>query len=193
MRIAILSRRIMLTSYFYRSRVSGTIKNDIISTDAFIDAPSVLMMGMLCALIGSSLFLTFATRIGLPVSTTHCIIGGIIGVGFATVGPNGVDWSWGGVSQVFAAWAIAPCISAAFGAILFLFTKYGVMKSKNPLKMGMIMVPIFYALTSGILTMLIVWKGAASLDLDDWGTAPTVGTICRPTPITKTLPPNLAA
>ena len=158
---------ILLTPFSNRSRVSGTIKNDIISTDAFIDAPSVLMMGMLCALIGSSLFLTFATRIGLPVSTTHCIIGGIIGVGFATVGPNGVDWSWGGVSQVFAAWAIAPCISAAFGAILFLFTKYGVMKSKNPLKMGMIMVPIFYALTSGILTMLIVWKGAASLDLDD--------------------------
>ena len=135
------------------------------------------MMGMLCALIGSSTFLTIATRFGLPVSTTHCIIGGIIGVGFATVGANGVDWSWGGVSQVFAAWAIAPCISACFGAILFLFTKYGVMKSKNPLKMGMIMVPIFYALTSGILTMLIVWKGAASLDLDDWGTAPTVGTI----------------
>ena len=116
-----------------RSRVSGTIKNDIISVDAFVDAPSVLMLGMLCALIGSSLFLTFATRIGLPVSTTHCIIGGIIGVGFATVGPQGVDWSWEGVSQVFAAWAIAPCISAAFGAILFLFTKYGVMKSKNPL------------------------------------------------------------
>jgi sodium-dependent phosphate transporter len=155
----------------------GTIKNDIISIDAFQDAPSVLMMGMLCALIGSSLFLTFATRIGLPVSTTHCIIGGIIGVGFATVGAEGVDWSWGGVSQVFAAWAIAPCISAAFGAILFLFTKYGVMKAKNPLKVGMFMVPFFYALTSGILTMLIVWKGAASLDLDDWGTAPTVGTI----------------
>jgi sodium-dependent phosphate transporter len=157
--------------------VSGTIKNDIISVEAFQDAPSVLMMGMLCALIGSSTFLTIATRFGLPVSTTHCIIGGIIGVGFATVGANGVDWSWGGVSQVFAAWAIAPCISACFGAILFLFTKYGVMKSKNPLKMGMIMVPIFYTLTSGILTMLIVWKGAASLDLDDWGTAPTVGTI----------------
>lgn len=56
-----------------RSRVSGTIKNDIISVDAFVDAPSVLMMGMLCALIGSSTFLTIATRIGLPVSTTHCI------------------------------------------------------------------------------------------------------------------------
>ncbi|OQO02825.1 hypothetical protein B0A48_11108 [Cryoendolithus antarcticus] len=159
------------------SRVAGTIKNDIIAIEAFESAPSVLMLAMLCALIGSSTFLTLATKIGMPVSTTHCIIGGIIGVGFATVGANGIDWSWEGVSQVFAAWGIAPCISGIFGAILFTFTKYGVMKAKNPLLVGMITVPFFYALTSGILTMLIVWKGAASLDLDDWGTAPTVGTI----------------
>ena len=93
------------------SRTTGTIKNDIIAIDRFEAEPSVLMLGMMCALIGSSLFLTFATKIGLPVSTTHCIIGGIIGVGFATLGANGVDWSWGGVSQVFAAWGIAPCIA----------------------------------------------------------------------------------
>ncbi|KAK4629406.1 Phosphate-repressible phosphate permease pho-4 [Fulvia fulva] len=159
------------------SRVVGTIRNDIISIEAFEQDPSVLMMGMLCALIGSSLFLTLATKIGLPVSTTHCIIGGIIGVGFATVGANGVDWSWGGVSQVFAAWGIAPCIAGCFGAMIFTFTMSGVFKSKNPLRMGIITVPIYFALTSGICTMLIVWKGAASLDLDDWGVAPTVGTI----------------
>ncbi|KAK6435003.1 Na+/Pi symporter [Oleoguttula sp. CCFEE 5521] len=159
------------------SRVTGTIKNDIIAIEAFEIAPSVLMLAMLCALIGSSTFLTLATKIGMPVSTNHCIIGGIIGVGFATVGANGIDWSWEGVSQVFAAWGIAPCISGIFGAILFTFTKYGVMKAKNPLLVGMITVPFFYALTSGILTMLIVWKGAASLDLDDWGITPTVGTI----------------
>ena len=98
-------------------------------------------------------------------------------MGFATVGPNGVDWSWEGVSQVFAAWFIAPCISAAFGAILFMVTKFTVLNSKTPLMVGMISIPVFFAITSGILTMLIVWKGAASLDLDDWGTAPTVGTI----------------
>ncbi|GIZ43866.1 hypothetical protein CKM354_000707900 [Cercospora kikuchii] len=159
------------------NRVAGTIRNDIIQISEFEETPSVLMLGMLCALIGSSLFLTLATKIGLPVSTTHCIIGGIIGVGFATVGANGVDWSWEGVSQVFAAWGIAPCVAGAFGALLFLFTKYGVMKSRNPLIVGMWTIPVFFGLTSGILTMLVVWKGAASLDLDDWGVAPTVGTI----------------
>ncbi|KAF2721896.1 phosphate transporter [Polychaeton citri CBS 116435] len=159
------------------SRVAGTIRNDIIQVSEFGETPSVLMLGMLCALVGSSLFLTLATKIGLPVSTTHCIIGGIIGVGFATVGGNGIDWSWGGVSQVFAAWVIAPCIAAAFAAILFLFTKYGIMKSRKPLILGLMTVPIYFGITSGILTMLVVWKGAASLDLDDWGVAPTVGTI----------------
>jgi sodium-dependent phosphate transporter len=89
----------------------------------------------------------------------------------------GVDWSWEGVSQVFAAWLIAPCISGAFGAILFMITKYGVLRSKNPVIAGMVSIPVYFALTSGIITMLIVWKGAASLNLDDWGTAPTAGTI----------------
>lgn len=60
------------------SRVAGTIRSDIISVEAFEADPSVLMLGMLCALIGSSTFLTIATKIGLPVSTTHCIIGGMV-------------------------------------------------------------------------------------------------------------------
>jgi sodium-dependent phosphate transporter len=68
-------------------------------------------------------------------------------------------------------------ISASFGAILFLLTKFTVLKAKNPLMRGMMSIPIYFAITSGILTMLIVWKGAASLNLDDWGTAPTAGTI----------------
>jgi sodium-dependent phosphate transporter len=107
----------------------------------------------------------------------HLSVGGIIGVGFATVGPAGVDWSWKGVSQVFAAWLIAPCLSAAFGAILFLITKYCVVKSKKPVIAGLLSVPIYFAITGGILTMLIVWKGAASLNLDNWGIVPTAGTI----------------
>ncbi|GAB7366787.1 hypothetical protein MBLNU230_g0738t1 [Neophaeotheca triangularis] len=161
-------------------RVGGTVKSGIVSTDSYTDAPSVLMLAMLCALIGSSLFLTLATKIGAPVSTTHCIIGGIIGAGMASLGANGVDWSWEGVSQVFAAWGIAPCVSAAFAALLYLTTKYTTFARSTPekqLRTAMVMVPIFYAVTTGILTMLVVWKGAASLDLDNFSDGQTVGTI----------------
>ena len=82
----------------------------------------------------------------------HSIIGGVIGVGIAALGTDGVNWGWNGVSQVFAAWAIAPGIAGAFGAILFLITEYGVMKRKNPVRMAFITVPIYVAFTTGILT-----------------------------------------
>ncbi|KAI9870092.1 MAG: hypothetical protein M1830_004699 [Pleopsidium flavum] len=156
------------------SRVADTVRNKIISVKAFEQEPSVLMLGMLCALIGSSTYLTIATKIGLPVSTTHCIVGGIIGVGVATLGADGVVWGWKGVAQVFAAWVIAPAIAGAFAAIIFSITKYGVLKRKNPFKAGLIMIPVYFAITSGVLTMLIVWKGAPSLKLDNW----SAGRIC---------------
>ncbi|OCK91135.1 phosphate transporter [Cenococcum geophilum 1.58] len=133
------------------TRVSETIRTKIISTKLFAQEPSVLMLGMVCAVIGSSLYLTAATRLGLPVSTTHSIMGGIIGVGIASVG-----------AHVFAAWAIAPGITGAFGTIIFLITKYEVMLRKNPVKKAFITVPIYFATTSGLLTMSIVWKGASS-------------------------------
>jgi sodium-dependent phosphate transporter len=88
----------------------------------------------------------------MPVSTTHSIIGGVIGVGIAALGTSGVNWGWNGVSQVFAAWAIAPGIAGCFGAIIFSITKYGVMKRKNPVRAAFIMVPIYFAITGGILT-----------------------------------------
>ncbi|KAF8249756.1 phosphate transporter [Wilcoxina mikolae CBS 423.85] len=161
------------------ARVSDTIRSKIVGVNAFVDQPAVLALGMLCALVGSSTWLTVATAIGLPVSTTHCITGGVIGMGIATVGVNGVSWSWEkkGVAQIVASWVIAPAIAGGFAACIFLITKYGVLKRSNPLKWGLVMVPIYFGITSGILTMLIVWKGAASLDLDNWNVAQICGTI----------------
>lgn len=133
-------------------RVADTIRTKVLSVKLFESDPTVLMIGMTCALVSSSLYLSFATRFGMPVSTTHSIMGGVIGMGIATVGTDGVNWGWKGVSQVFAAWAIAPGVAGAFGAIIFSITKYGVLKRENPVKAAFIMVPIYFAITSGILT-----------------------------------------
>ena len=59
------------------ARVSDTIRNKILSTKAFEQEPTILMLGMTCALVGSSTYMTVATKIGLPVSTTHSIVGGV--------------------------------------------------------------------------------------------------------------------
>lgn len=84
-------------------------------------------------------------------------------MGIATVGTDGIAWGWDGkgVAQIFASWLIAPALAGTFAAIIFSITKYGVLKRSNPLKWGMVMVPIYFGITSGILTMLIVWKGVS--------------------------------
>ncbi|OMP85685.1 Phosphate-repressible phosphate permease [Diplodia seriata] len=154
------------------ARVSDTIRTKIIDTEIFEDDPAVLMLAMVCAVVASSIYLTCATRFGLPVSTTHSIMGGVIGVGIATVGTDGIDWSINGVSAVFLAWICAPGISGCFAAIIFLITKFGVMLRENPVKHAFYAIPLYFALTSGLLTMLIVWKGASErINLSDGGIA----------------------
>lgn len=88
-------------------------------------------------------------------------MGGIIGVGIAAVGGDGVHWGWDGVSQIFAAWFIAPGISAGFAIIIFGITKYGVLERSRPLHYGLMMIPAYFGVTAAILTMVIVWKGGS--------------------------------
>ncbi len=167
------------------ARVAETIRTGIINVNLFKDNPALLMLGMVCAVCASSIYLTLATRLGMPVSTTHSIMGGVIGMGIASVGSGGIKW-WGGninsgVVQVFLAWILAPVLSGCFGAIIFLITKYGVMLRKNPVTKAFIAIPIYFGITSALLTskflqpiltccsrsnlsklVLIVWKGGAS-------------------------------
>ncbi|KAF2733361.1 phosphate transporter [Polyplosphaeria fusca] len=154
------------------ARVADTIRTKILSVKLFEEDPSVLMLGMVCAVVGASTYLTIATRFTMPVSTTHSIMGGVLGVGIAAIGTEGVNWGWNGVSQVFAAWAIAPGIAGVFGAAIFLITKYGVMRRNNPVKKAFIAVPIYFFVTAALLALLIVWKGgSARIDLNDAETA----------------------
>jgi sodium-dependent phosphate transporter len=73
------------------ARVADTIRTKIVDTSLFKDEPAMLMLGMVCAVIASSCCLTLATRLGMPVSTTHAIMGGVIGMGVASVGASGMS------------------------------------------------------------------------------------------------------
>jgi len=71
------------------ARVADTIRTKIVDTTLFVNDPAMLMLGMVCAVVASSCYLTFATKMGMPVSTTHSIMGGVIGMGIASVGADG--------------------------------------------------------------------------------------------------------
>ncbi|KAL5336546.1 putative phosphate-repressible Na+/phosphate cotransporter Pho89 [Aspergillus crustosus] len=159
--------------------VADTIRTKVVDLDRFENDAPLLMLGMMCALIASSIYLTIYTKIGLPVSTTHSIMGGVIGMGIALVGADGIIW-WGGdinsgVTQVFLAWIIAPFLSGIFGAIIFTITKYGILLRNNPALRALYTVPFYFFLTSTLLAMLICWKGGSSrIDLTEGEIAGTV-------------------
>ncbi|KIO18343.1 hypothetical protein M407DRAFT_225889 [Tulasnella calospora MUT 4182] len=150
------------------ARVTSTIRNNIIDINLFKEDPAVLMLGMLCALVGSSMWVLGATRLRFPVSTTHSIIGAIIGVGIAAGGTDAVKWGWkgNGLATVFASWAIAPLISGGFASVIYLITKFGIMERSNSTIIAIWSGPVFFFITTSILTMVIVYKGSPNLGLD---------------------------
>lgn len=152
-------------------RVADTIRTKIVDIDAFQEKPELLMLGMVCAIIASASYLTMATKLGFPVSTTHSILGGVLGMGVGALGGDGITWIGykdngtvditQGVVQVFLAWIIAPILSGLFAAAIFLSTKYGVLLRSNPAMKGLFLVPFYFWLTASLIVMLLIWKGGS--------------------------------
>lgn len=159
------------------ARVASTIKNGIIDLDVFNGNSSVLLLAFTCSIIGSATWLTFATRHAMPVSTTHTTVGSVIGVGIAVNGAKGVKWGWNGVAQIFASWGIAPAVAGCFAAVVYLITRYLVLKAKDPVKAGLYTAPIYFFVVSGVLTVSIIVKGSPSLNLDKLPAGTTVAAV----------------
>ena len=161
------------------ARVTDTIKNGIINIERFQPPaqPGTLMLAMGCAEVGSAAWLMFATRAGMPVSTTQTIVGALVGVGFAT--NAGVTWGWesGSVSQVAASWVIAPLIACAFSAIIFGTVKYAVLEREDSFKWGMRLIPWYFAATGAILALFIVVETPTAPSLEEFGAGKAAGII----------------
>ncbi|KAJ3343003.1 hypothetical protein HDU93_000173 [Gonapodya sp. JEL0774] len=140
-----------------------TIKNGIITLGDFQKYPELLMLGMWCALIGSSTWVLFATYLGMPVSTTHSIVGAIIGMGIATYGTGNVIWGYDGIGKIVTSWFTSPIVAGIVAAVVYLFIKFIVMKSRNPFEMGLRTLPFFFFFTIGLNLFYICIKGAGNL------------------------------
>ncbi|KAK7468308.1 Na+/Pi symporter [Stygiomarasmius scandens] len=147
------------------ARVASTIRSGIIDIEIFQEDPAMLLLAMVCAIAGSSIWLIFATRHQMPVSTTHSIVGALVGVGIAAGGTGSVKWEWDGLGQVFATWGVAPLVAGGFAAIVYLLTKYLVLKRKDSTKAGLIMSPFWFFAVTVVLTLTILWKGSPNLGL----------------------------
>eukprot|EP00168_Porphyra_purpurea_P017947 TRINITY_DN645_c0_g1_i1.p2 TRINITY_DN645_c0_g1~~TRINITY_DN645_c0_g1_i1.p2 ORF type:complete len:468 (-),score=174.07 TRINITY_DN645_c0_g1_i1:664-2067(-) len=164
------------------SQVTDTVRKKIIDVDLFdpaqqgaFNGPELLMLGFLSALAASTVWLVVATYFGLPVSTTHSIIGSLVGVGLAFRGTKAVVWlskgsgldSLKGMVGVIVSWVVSPVLSGIFGVSIFLIVRSTVLRSANPYRNGFLFLPFFYAFTVAITIFFIIYKGSPNLNLDD--------------------------
>ncbi|KAI9501235.1 phosphate transporter [Coemansia spiralis] len=142
------------------SSTSETIKGGILSVKQFSDQPELLMLGMLCALVGSATWVIFASKKGAPVSTTHSIVGAIIGVGISAFGGKAIKWDYSGVAKIITSWFVSPAAAGIVTAIIYLPTRFFILESPNSLERGIKAIPIYFFITSLIGAFYIIYKGA---------------------------------
>jgi PiT family inorganic phosphate transporter len=136
--------------------VVGTIKSGIIDPDLVADSNTFVWL-MIAALLAAAVWLNFATAIGAPVSTTHSIVGGVLGAGIAAAGWNVADWSV--VGQIAASWVISPVMGGLIAAGFLYVIKHTITYRADVLGSANRMVPIFVAIMAWAFATYLMVKG----------------------------------
>jgi len=137
--------------------VVSTIKKGIIDIDAFGDDTDSFLWAMMAALLAAALWLNLATMAKAPVSTTHSIVGGVMGAGIAAAGFNIVDW--GTMGKIASSWVISPVIGGVIAAGFLLAIKKTIVFQKDKISASYKWVPVYVALMSWAFITYLVLKG----------------------------------
>merc|ERR1719273_2660912 len=146
--------------------VTDTVRKGIVDPAAFEDNPQVLLLGMFCALAGAGSWLLIATSLSMPVSTTHSIIGGILGFGMC-YGDINSTVNWGKVGMVVLSWVASPVLAGIVGALLFLSVRWAVLRREDSLKAAYRFYPIFLFVMFMIMSLFVIIKGSPRYKLDN--------------------------
>jgi PiT family inorganic phosphate transporter len=144
--------------------VTSTISKGIIDPGLLAAEPNRLMLGMFAALTAASLWVHLATHFGLPVSTTHAIVGAVVGFGIISVG--GAAVSWGKIITIAVSWVISPAVGALFAGSIFYLTEKKVMHAKDPHAAAVHYAPAVIFVVILVLILSFVFKGLKNLHLE---------------------------
>ena len=137
--------------------VVGTIKKGIIDPAAFGNDPMVFVYAMSAALLAAALWLNLATWLKAPVSTTHSIVGGVLGGGVAAGGFAIV--SWGTMGKIAASWIISPVLGGVIAAIFLYVIKSQILYKEDKLAAAKKVVPVLVALMAAAFITYLTVKG----------------------------------
>tara|TARA_B100000700_G_scaffold293264_1_gene354125 strand:- start:2560 stop:3828 length:1269 start_codon:yes stop_codon:yes gene_type:complete len=150
-------------AYLAGGEVTSTIRKGIIDSAYFVDQPELLVFGMISALLAAGVWLLIASFLGWPVSTTHSIVGAI--VGFAAVGVSVDAVSWGKVGGIVGSWVITPAISGFIAYLIFMSAQKLIFDQENPLKRAKQYVPFYMGLAGFVLSLVTIKKGLKHVGL----------------------------
>jgi PiT family inorganic phosphate transporter len=150
-------------AYLAGGEVTSTIRKGIIDAGVMSDNPELLVYGMIASLLAAGIWLLIASYFGWPVSTTHSIVGAI--VGFAAVG-IGIDAvAWGKVGSIVASWVISPVIAGTVSFLLFTSVKRLILQTSDPFMNAKRYVPFYIFLAGFVVSMVTFLKGLKHVGL----------------------------
>ena len=151
-------------AYLAGGEVTDTIRKGIIDSEEFIGKSDVLVFGMMSALLAAGLWLFLASTLGWPVSTTHSIIGGIVGFSIIGLSFNAVNWE--AVSSIATTWVLSPILSGVLAFFVFKSIKFLILDTENPFSNTLKFSPIYLFFVGFVISMLTFLKGLKHVGID---------------------------
>ena len=147
--------------------VTSTIRKGIVDTDGLMtmdDGAKLLVYGMLAALLAAGSWLLIASRKGWPVSTTHSIVGAIVGFAAVGIGIDAVQWSK--VGTIVMSWVVSPLTSGFIAYLIYLTVQKLILRHEDPLAMAKRYVPVYIFLAAFTITLVTILKGLKHVGLE---------------------------
>ena len=144
--------------------VTKTIRKGIIDPSQIADRPEILVFGMLAALLAAGCWLAIASAKGWPVSTTHSIVGAIVGFAVAGIGVDSVNW--GKISQIVASWVVSPALGGGIAFMLMMSIQHLIMNADKPFKAAVKWAPMYIFLVGFVISLVTLFKGLKHLKIE---------------------------
>lgn len=151
-------------AYLAGGEVTSTIRNGIVDASYFTHIPELLVYGMISSLFAAGVWLAFASYLGWPVSTTHSIVGAI--VGFAAVGVTSEAVYWTEVTTIVGSWVITPAISGFIAYLIFQSAQKLIFDTEKPFENAKRYVPFYMAAAGFIMSLVTIKKGLSHVGLN---------------------------
>ncbi|MBU0675864.1 MAG: inorganic phosphate transporter [Proteobacteria bacterium] len=154
------------------SHVTDTIRKGIVNPGDIANMPgllpgeaaAIMVIGMTAALLSAAMWLHLSSAFGMPVSTTHSIVGAVAGFGVVAAGISAVNWHKMG--QIVASWFISPVVGGIIAFVFFRFISRHILGQEKPTRAAVVFVPFIVFISFAVVTLATVYKGLKNVTGD---------------------------